>query len=157
MKGPAAMETAFQSLLIPGSHMEGDSERKIKEKQGRKPEPGETPQPHCALGMNTQPLPSSSPSYCCWVEIAAFGFCSFSTIWALFDTPKGVKLSFLHSTNPEYSLIFTLGWNNIVCLFVFFSPLAQWTFYADPQSSPHPRHKKRLRMMRFRNRPVTAM
>jgi len=35
MKGPATMETAFQSLLLPGSHTEGDSERKIKEKAGK--------------------------------------------------------------------------------------------------------------------------
>lgn len=153
MKGPATMETAFQSLLLPGSHTEGDSERKIKEKAGKRLRARRNP-PAPPCSWNTQPLPSSSPSCCPWVELAAFDFCSFSTIWALFDTPKGIKLSFLHSINPEYSLPFMLGWNNA---FFFFSPLAQWSFYVDPQSSPHPRHKKRLRMMRFRNRPVTAM
>jgi len=41
-KGPAAMETGFQSLLHSGLHMEGDREREKKRKQERDPNPGET-------------------------------------------------------------------------------------------------------------------
>lgn len=41
-KGPAAMETGFQSLLHSGSHMERDSEREKWGKQERDPNPEET-------------------------------------------------------------------------------------------------------------------
>lgn len=132
MQGPAAMETGFQSSLLPGLHTEGGREREIRERKQKRPK-GRRNSPCTPFGYRapSQLISLLSP----W---AGWGsrLDSFFTISALLISnhpspsrhpqrcqapcaePSAEHRSFLW---PLHSLLCIPGWENYY--FFFLSPV----------------------------------
>lgn len=132
MQGPAAMETGFQSSLLPGLHTEGGREREIRERKQKRPNGRRNPS---VCPLDTQPPPSSSllchpgpDGAAGWTQFLPSELCSFLTIPALLDAPRGVKPlvpSLLQSIGPSAGLdpLCSASQDGKMLFFFFLSPV----------------------------------